>query len=63
MCAVAARREFNGWDHDELAEHGLNFSLTDMPRLAGWVRMVLGPQATAPEPDHLAIPQPVPGTA
>ena len=35
MCAVAARREFNGWDHDQLAEHGLTFCLTDMPRLAG----------------------------
>ena len=42
-CAVAARREFNGWDHDQLAEHGLTFSLTEMPRLAGWVRTVLGP--------------------
>jgi hypothetical protein len=63
MCAVAARREFNGWDHDQLAEHGLTFSLTEMPRLAGWVRVVLGPLATPPEPDHLAIPQTVPGPA
>ena len=63
MCAVAARREFNGWDHDQLAEHGLTFSLTEMPRLAGWVRTVLGPQATAPEVDHRAILQPAPGPA
>lgn len=41
MCAVAARREFNGWDHAELAARGLSFSLFDMPRLAGWVRTVV----------------------
>src|SRR3712207_4286405 len=23
MCAVAARREFNGWDHADLSEHGV----------------------------------------
>ena len=63
MCAVAARREFNGWDHDALAEHGLTFSLTEMPRLAGWVRLVLGPQATTPEADHRVTVQPAPGPA
>ena len=63
MCAVAARREFNGWDHDQLAEHGLTFSLTEMPRLAAWVRTVLGPQAGTPEADHRAIVQPAPGPA
>ena len=41
MCAVAARREFNGWDHAELSEHGVTFSLFDTPRLAAWVRAVL----------------------
>jgi hypothetical protein len=41
MCAVAARREFNGWDHDEFAARGLTFSLFEMPRLSGWVRAVL----------------------
>lgn len=47
MCAVAARREFNGWDFDQFAAHGLTFSLFEMPRLSGWVRSVL---ATAPDP-------------
>ena len=47
MCAVAARREFNGWDHDQFAARGLTFSLFEMPRLSGWVRTVL---AGAPEP-------------
>lgn len=41
MCAVAARREFNGWDHAELASRGLTFSLQEMPRLASWSRAVL----------------------
>ena len=41
MCGVAARREFNGWDHADLAARGLTFSLFEMPRLAGWSRAVL----------------------
>lgn len=49
MCAVAARREFQGWDHDVLATHGLTFALQDMPRLAGWVRATVGSQAGGSE--------------
>ena len=41
MCGVAARREFNGWDHAQLATLGLTFSLFEMARLSGWVRAVL----------------------
>ncbi|MCV0402941.1 MAG: hypothetical protein K5924_04420 [Chloroflexi bacterium] len=41
MCGVAARREYQGWDHADLASHGLTFSLFEMPRLAAWVRAVL----------------------
>jgi hypothetical protein len=41
MCAVAARREYKGWDRAELAARGLTFSLFEMPRLAGWTRTVL----------------------
>lgn len=41
MCGVAARREFNGWDHAELAARGLTFSLLEMPRLATWARRIL----------------------
>jgi hypothetical protein len=58
MCAVAARREFNGWDHDQLAERGLTFSLYEMPRLAGWVRTVLGAQPASDEADLRVIPRP-----
>ena len=45
MCGVAARREFNGWDHAELAGRGLTFSLLEMPRLSAWVRVVLAREA------------------
>jgi hypothetical protein len=55
MCAVAARREFKGWGHDQLAARGLTFSLFEMPRLAAWVRIVL---ETAPEPRHRPLAQP-----
>ena len=53
MCAVAARREFNGWDHAELADRGLSFTLLEMPKLAGWARAVLAgmPQARQTD-DH-----------
>jgi hypothetical protein len=57
MCAVAARREFNGWDHDELAARGLTFSLFEMPRLAAWVRATLPPATDASE---YQVPQPAP---
>jgi hypothetical protein len=52
MCAVASRREFNGWDHDELADRGLTFSLLEMPKLAGWARAVL-----ADDPRGAATPR------
>jgi hypothetical protein len=47
MCAVAGRREFNGWGHEQLAERGVTFALFEMPRLASWVRLVI---ATSPAP-------------
>jgi hypothetical protein len=51
MCAVAARREFNGWDLAQLASRGLNFSLLEMPRLANWSRAVLAGMAEQRETD------------
>jgi hypothetical protein len=50
MCAVAARREFKGWGIDQLAEHGVTFTLLDMARLAGWVRAVLAGQDKGAKP-------------
>ncbi|MDQ3880585.1 MAG: hypothetical protein M3295_05900 [Chloroflexota bacterium] len=52
MCAIAARREFRGWDHARLAEAGVTFSLQETPRLAAWVRTVLPrPSGGAGEPE------------
>ena len=51
MCGVAARREFNGWDHAQLEARGLTFSLLEMPRLAGWSRAVLAGMAEQRETD------------
>jgi hypothetical protein len=45
MCAVAARREFRGWGHDQLGARGVTFCLMDMPQLAGWVRAVIAASA------------------
>ena len=41
MCGVAARREFHGWDQEELGRRGLSFTLFEMPKLAVWTRAVL----------------------
>ena len=51
MCGVAARREFNGWDHAQLAARGVTFTLIEMPRLAGWARAVLAGMAEQREID------------
>ncbi len=51
MCAVASRGEFNGWGHEQLADHGVSFALGGMPRLAIWVRATL---AAAAEPVDLS---------
>ncbi len=57
MCAVAARGEFNGWGHEQLADRGVSFALTGMPRLASWVRSTLGP--TRESIDTVAGPRPI----
>jgi hypothetical protein len=40
MCAVASRGLYHGWGFGELAEHGIAFGLSEMPRLAGLVNQV-----------------------
>jgi hypothetical protein len=40
MCAVAGRGLYHGWGFRELAEHGIAFGLTEMPRLAGLVAQI-----------------------
>jgi hypothetical protein len=41
MCAVAGRGLFRGLGPDELAEHGLCFGLSEMPRLASFVTEIV----------------------
>ncbi len=49
MCAVASRGLFRGWGTDELAEHGIGFSLFETQALAAIVsRVVAEEQATHP---------------
>ncbi len=40
MCAVASRGAYLGWNHAELADHGIGFGLFDLPSLAAIVRQV-----------------------
>jgi hypothetical protein len=42
MCAVAARGSYHGWGFVELAEHGVGFGLSEMPRLAAIVAQIAG---------------------
>ena len=66
MCAVAARREFNGWDHAQLASRGMTFTLLEMPQLANWARAVLAGMAEQRELDANvgpATPRPQPQVA
>ena len=43
MCAVARRGLYHGWGFAELGEHGVDFGLAEMPRLAGIVAEVTRP--------------------
>jgi len=46
MCAVASRGLFRGYGPDDLADHGIGFSLFDMPALASVAtRVVVEEQA------------------
>lgn len=41
MCGVAGRGLFRGWGPDDLAEHGIYFSLFGMPALSAMVSDVV----------------------
>ena len=45
MCLVASRGLFRGWGFGELAEHGIEFGLSEMPRLAGLVAQIATEEA------------------
>jgi hypothetical protein len=50
MCAVAGHGLFRGLGYLDLAEHGVSFSLTGMPRLAELTQRVISEEAPAVEP-------------
>jgi hypothetical protein len=41
MCGVAGRGLFRGWGADDLATHGIGFSLFEMPALAALVTEIV----------------------
>jgi hypothetical protein len=41
MCAVASRGLFRGWGSDDLATHGIGFTLREMPALAALVTEIV----------------------
>jgi hypothetical protein len=58
MCAVARRRLFRGWGFDELADHGVEFGLFQLPALADTTRRVVLEEAAATCPDTVAMVTP-----
>jgi hypothetical protein len=42
MCGVASRGLFRGWGPDDLATHGIGFTLHEMPALAALVTEIVG---------------------
>jgi hypothetical protein len=75
MCLVASRGLFRGWSFSELAEHGIEFGLAEMPRLAGLVtqiateeaerrnRLMRGVMAPTPLPHRAPVAVPVQGSS
>ena len=47
MCAVAAHRAYRDWGFAELSDHGIRFTLAEMPGLAALVREVIGQERAA----------------
>jgi hypothetical protein len=45
MCHVAGRGLYRGWGFSELAEHGIAFGLSEMPRLAVMVTEIVSQSA------------------
>ena len=55
MCAVAARGLFRGLVSDDLAAHGIGFSLFDMPALAALSTRIVVEEQTARRPMAVVI--------
>jgi hypothetical protein len=55
MCGVAARGLFRGLVADDLAEHGIGFSLFDMPALAALAQRIVVEEQAARRPVTVVI--------
>ena len=55
MCAVAARGLFRGLVTDDLAAHGIGFSLFDTPALAALAASIVGEEQAARRPMTVVI--------
>ena len=50
MCAVASRGAYHGLGFADLAERGITFCLSDMPRWTELLQQVIAEERTSPEP-------------
>ena len=63
MCAVASRGLYRGYGPDDLSEHGIGFSLFDMPALATVATQVIAEEQALRRPVSVAITQDPPSSA
>jgi hypothetical protein len=52
MCAVAARGAYHGMGFAELAERGITFCLSDMPKLKNMIERVIAEEQNSSEPSR-----------
>ena len=56
MCAVACRGAYHGLGFADLAERGMTFCLSDMPRWIALLHQVIAEERSSPEPQINAAP-------
>ncbi len=56
MCAVAGRGLYRGWTHADLSDHGIRFSLFDLPGLAALVRRVIADEDRSGRLGRVQVP-------
>ena len=56
MCAVASRGAYHGLGFPDLAERGITFCLSDMPRWTALLQQVIAEERTSPEASIANVP-------
>jgi hypothetical protein len=56
MCAVASRGAYHGLGFADLAERGITFCLSDMPRWTALLHQVIAEERSSPEPSLGPMP-------